>query len=330
MKSIYAFGGILWFSISIAYSEVSQNTYHGWDRAYRMGNGDATLVLVPQIGGRIMAYSLTGSETLFYQNPDEFGKLYDITPQPWHNYGGYKVWNAPQDRWGWPPDPWLDYGPYSVQILGPLKVRTRGAPSFETGIVYTREIEMAESGSRVSINQTMTNITDHEVEWSVWDVTQLQRPDWIVFPLNPKSIFPDGVNHHNDKSKESKGWHVVDDWMYINYLGDGGKLGADSHAGWIAYVKDNQIYLKIFPIYADEKYPHKGDTVEVYTAETYIEVEVLSPLVKLGPGKSYTFTEQWYLMRSDQDLKEMEDVKVAIEPLVKEIGKLGQPSAGGK
>jgi hypothetical protein len=318
MNPIYALTGIImiWFSTSIAYSDVSQTTHHGWDGAYQMSNGDVALVIVPQIGGRIMAYSLTGLDTLFYQNPDEFGKLYPITPEPWHNYGGYKVWNAPQDRWGWPPDPWLDFGPCSIQILNPLKVRTVGAPSFQTGIVYTREIEMAESGSRVQIAQTMTNITDHTVEWSVWDVTQLQRPDWIVFSLNIQSIFPNGINHHNDKSRESKGWHVEGDWIYINYLEDGGKLGADSHVGWIAYAKDNQIYLKTFPVYADQKYPHNGDTVEVYTAEKYIEVEVLSPLVTLGPGKSYTFTEQWYLMHSEQDLKNRDNLKATVKQLL--------------
>ena len=56
------------------------------------------------------------------------------------------------------------------------------------------------------------------------------------------------------------------------------------------------MYAKKFPYFEGVEYPDQGSSVEVYTANglPYLEVEVLSPLVDLAPGASYTFTEDWY------------------------------------
>ena len=71
----------------------------GW-KAVVMENGLITLVAVPGIGARIMQYDL-GEHGSIFINEDELGKLYEPREDSlWHNYGGYKVWPAPQDRWG--------------------------------------------------------------------------------------------------------------------------------------------------------------------------------------------------------------------------------------
>jgi hypothetical protein len=85
----------------------------------------------------------------------------------------------------------------------------------------------------------------------------------------------------------------------VQYLhNSGAKIGADSDAGWVAYVdeRDGYTYAKKFACFEGAEYPDKGSPVEVYTSNglPYLEVEVLSPLVNLAPGASYTFTEDWY------------------------------------
>jgi len=88
----------------------------GWD-ALVMENGLITLAVVPRIGARVMQYDL-GQHPSIFVNAQELGKVYE--PQPdslWHNYGGYKNWPAPQERWNWPPPPILDGAPYAARVV---------------------------------------------------------------------------------------------------------------------------------------------------------------------------------------------------------------------
>src|SRR5262245_60839367 len=107
---------ILSFTVGIVTSgladvRLERIAYHGWRGAWRMTNGTVELILVPQIG-RIMRYGFVGGPNVLWENPAMHGKV--VPPKAgdkeWANYGGDKLWPAPQDRWGWPPDPYLDRG----------------------------------------------------------------------------------------------------------------------------------------------------------------------------------------------------------------------------
>ena len=88
--------------------------------------GWCTLVAVPDIGGRVMAYDL-GDYAYLYVDPDLAGRLFtpeenqgDGSLAAWKNYGGDKTWPSPQgwdteQQWHGPPDPVLDSGRYRVR-----------------------------------------------------------------------------------------------------------------------------------------------------------------------------------------------------------------------
>lgn len=84
-------------------SQLSDYQNWGWGEVIVLENGLVALAMAPRIGARVMQYDLGAHQGLFL-NPAEIGKLYEPTrTSPWHNYGGYKNWPAPQDRWDWPP-----------------------------------------------------------------------------------------------------------------------------------------------------------------------------------------------------------------------------------
>ncbi len=105
-----------------------RGNFRGWDAAF-LANEIVRLGLVPDIGGRVMAYDL-GDTPLLYVNPDLAGKLF--TPEEhqgdgslgaWKNYGGDKTWPAPQgwdtdDQWHGPPDNMLELGPLHARCSG--------------------------------------------------------------------------------------------------------------------------------------------------------------------------------------------------------------------
>src|SRR5579862_9449152 len=97
---------------------VTQTDYNGWSGAYRLTNGAAELIFVPQIG-RIMRYGYVDGPNILWNNPAMAGKAADAddAAKNWPNFGGDKLWPAPQERWPWPPDPILDHAPQTVKVL---------------------------------------------------------------------------------------------------------------------------------------------------------------------------------------------------------------------
>jgi hypothetical protein len=92
----------------------------GWDTSFVLTNNIITTAVVPKVGGRILQYDL-GTHPVLWANPAEAGKSYWGIAGAYGNFGGYKMWPAPQGNWdamwgNWPPPNNLDQGPYSALI----------------------------------------------------------------------------------------------------------------------------------------------------------------------------------------------------------------------
>jgi hypothetical protein len=308
---------LLLFLSALLFSQVSikQTTYKGWTRSILLEGGDTRIAISPDIGGRIMEFSIEGKNPI-WQNPAEYGKVYPIT-NVWHNYGGYKIWNAPQAVWGWPPDPFLDYGKASVELIDDW-VKIYGAPSLKAGIMFMKEITLPERG-RARIVERMRNISGKEVRWGIWEVTQVETPCFVVFPAEKNSKFPAGLYFFDEQSRKSKQWKIKDGLVIVNYMGEVGKIGLDSKAGWMLYLRDSLAYVKRFPVIEGQEYPDEGCSVEVYTNAKdlpYLEMEVLSPLVTLKPGEEYSTWEEWYVKVLSNPVRTEADIPSAIRELV--------------
>src|SRR5690606_9267285 len=77
------------------------------------------VLITPALGGRMMQIELNG-HPYFFNNEALLGAVAeDGETDKWLNYGGEKIWPAPQgwglpDHWPGPPDPVLDGGAYEV------------------------------------------------------------------------------------------------------------------------------------------------------------------------------------------------------------------------
>ena len=74
-------------------------------------------------------------------------------------------------------------------------------------------------------------------------------------------------------------------------------MGLSSDGGWLAYLRDQHLFLKLFDYVEDAIYPDFGCSVEVYTRDTFLEVETLGPLQKIAPGGIVEHIERWFLFR---------------------------------
>jgi hypothetical protein len=328
----------------VTHSIVDDHLGWGW-QAHVVRNEFITLAVVPAIGGRIMQYDLQ-NHAFLWVNPSEIGRTYEPSADaPWHNFGGYKSWVAPQGNWrrgmgNWPPAPTLDVGKYTVEIVtgdaGEVILKTVGpretfAAWQAKDLSISRTISIYPGSTRVRVEQTIINHGNVPQIVANWDVTQIpgthaggNDPDafWVYFPINPRSMFGargfflfPGIG---SSAAESQCHSFLGDGISaVQYLQRSGKIGADVIGGWVAAVdeRDGFTYVKRFTL---EKipdpgnHPDGGSSVQVYTSgnEPYIEVEVLSPLVDLAPQQSTSFVIDWYATRIDGPIVKATDAGV--------------------
>jgi hypothetical protein len=301
-----------------AKASIQKIVYKGWIDSYRISSGDYSLVVVPEIGGRIMEYSFNG-ENVIWEDFSLYGITFPITNE-WHNYGGSKTWIAPQTLWGWPPDPMMDYGKCNAEVInaddGSQLLRVTGAPSLKLGTLITKDISLNDSGEAL-IKQSIRNISDKPITCGVWGISYMRTPSLVAFPVKPKSKFPNGVAYFNAESKSSKQFSVKDGICITNYQGEQCLIGSDSDGPWMVWFKDQTAYIKIFD--AMEKgfeYPNGGCSVQVLTGDSksgYLEMEIYGPITKLKPGEFVSSTERWRIQELSQPVYDETGVVKAIK-----------------
>ncbi|MCX8037979.1 MAG: DUF4380 domain-containing protein [Candidatus Sumerlaeia bacterium] len=303
----------LWtIALSATRAEVKTVAYEKWKDCLEITNGTARVVIAPAAGGRIVHYSLADGPNFFLG-----GCQIDIGPEldypPRH-----------QTLWA---------GPYEAEKTGPLSVRLVSAKDTDIGLQITRTVEMAESGAGVTVRQTMTNISDKDVAYCHWDRT-MTRAQYGFFELNPKSRFPArwsvrlGENRsysYDGKTPASPRVKIVGDLLVVIPGKKMEKVGADSAAGWIAGYADGWLYVKRFPYFPDGDYADGGNSVEFWVdaAGTRMEIEPLSPKVKLKPGVSYAFEEQWDLQRVNEKIESADDIPKLL-PYLRNMARTGK------
>jgi len=328
----------LWSVTALAQCRVENVNFCGWN-ALKISNELVELYIVPDIGGRIIQFVFDGHEYLFV-NDKLAGKVLSYKEGEWNNYGGDKLWPAPQGwdgphQWPGPGDPVLDGGRFTYRILRSegkeVSVRLTSPPDKErTGIQFSRAITLKAGQPEVFLENTMTNVCDRDVSWGIWSVTQIDaaNPEGEGYneqldfycSLNPRSVF---------RKKYCVLFGLANNfaWMpdyernlfrgHYNYLV--GKVGIDSPGGWLASVdgKTGYVLLQKYGYFPGKKYPDDS-SVEFWIngAGSFIaakklieaepdpdktpylfEMEILSPLVSLHPGDSYTFKTEWKALK---------------------------------
>ncbi|MGA2498654.1 MAG: DUF4380 domain-containing protein [Tepidisphaeraceae bacterium] len=275
---------LLWLSCLLPASvllaaDARPSQYKGW-KSLSLSNDLIEVQVVPDIG-RVIQVRLGDFEYLWV-NPQLAGKV----PSPtglapdggWLNYGGDKLWPAPQgwdnDRqWPGPPDAVLDGSPHKGRIVaekdsGLSTVELTSRPDPRTGIQFERQIHVRDGIAGVSFDSKMTNIDSKPRRWSIWQVTQLNatnrsgagfNPEMRCYsPANPGSIFPRGYLEmfgliNNPSFKLDRGAGLVTG----HYQRLVGKIGIDNSAGWIATVDGTAgyVFVERFDYQPGKKYP---------------------------------------------------------------------------
>ncbi|NJN45853.1 MAG: hypothetical protein HC808_04520 [Candidatus Competibacteraceae bacterium] len=317
---------------------VRQADYRGWD-AWWVERGPLTLILVPQVGGRIMDFHWHG-HSLAFVNDDLAGRVEDVAAVSdvrtrkqeldFLLWGGDKTWLAPQTHWTDAlPFLDLDSGAYSIDFDHSephnLMVRMTSPICRETGIQLTRTIRLSEAASVWALTHHMKNCSDQITNWALWDVDMIRRPAQIYLPRSSDSVYPEGV-----KTFDNEGESTMIRDSVVSYHGamvkvdcttaHKFKFGVDAEYGSIFAVLDVEGlgsvgYRKQFPTFHPQPYGH-GCVAEVFNASLYhyLELESHGPVVTLQPGESAELTIRRELFNlSDRPMSE-KDIQAYLQP----------------
>jgi len=288
--------------------------YKGWEQ-FRLEAAEAKTVamIIPTIGGRIVSYGR--GENILFDNPDYRGKTLENTAPDAlaQGYTGYNVDLGPELR-RIPRHLTLWMGKTTAStIQGGARLVSGHDPA--VGMTLIKEVRIDDRTGGLDVIQVMKNTSERDQAYCLWDRTLCRGGGFAFFPLHPKSARPSGWSAMKD-GKYSGTSHpnvkVLDGILVAKAEGPPSKLGADSDAGWIAYVRGRQLFVKFFPYFPGGKYTDGENSVELYFDPRVCELEPLSPEVSLKPGEEHTFPEKWVLIPLDREITSHEEVRALV------------------
>lgn len=272
---------------------------------------DLELVLVPDIGGRLMDIRYQGASLLF-QNPD----LLSTEPDLQHPenlptrakhlafplWGGEKTWIAPDSNWSeGAPYPVLDSGKYSYQQQSSRSATMVSSVCPLSSLQITREIKITGNNSWTIRHVAANHGTDKRMV-GLWSVMMTRRPANYYFNSahhKPVTVFGDADDAFAcsdnigqitcDSMKEFKlGCHPANGVSFCHMPTSIGNI-------WIL----NRVNTLAKP----GAYAH-GHAMEFYNSGHYHygELEWHSPLCQLQPGFASEFYLHYRIHVSDIDL----------------------------
>lgn len=288
-----------------------------------LSNGLIALTVAPSIGGRVIDLCLAETR-VFYSNPRLRGKAISGSAGTGKNFGGSKVWPAPQgwtseQEWPGPPDAVLDCGPYDWHAtLDPnsATIQLQSQHDDYTGITMRREIKVNAGSSSVEVLHTMLNTSRRPVRWSIWQVTQVDAPQDL-------EIFIPATGFHQtfgDKPYNSVSFSPAEKRVHVKYDDQVAKLAVEANQGWFASLDQARsiVLAETFPVMPGASYPDEapvafwisgrgtftihGDRIDMSAGAGYdphVETEIMSPLTDLEPGDSFQFRTAWHVAAID-------------------------------
>ncbi len=245
-------------------------------------------------GPRIVRLFLAGSnDNLLAETPE--GK-WETPYGEFRLYGGHRLWYAPEV---FPATSFPDNDPIIVQRLGDGVCLKQRAESI-SGIAKSIELHLATGCPGMTLVHRLENEGTETREVAPWGITQL--------PLGGVALLPQPVDtegltpNRNLALWPYSRWtdarlQLSDEWIHIHASPQLPplKIGYFNRDGWVAYAKDEVLFVKRFEPQLNSLHPDFNCNVEVYVGDVCIELETLGPLARLEPGQSVTLAERWEL-----------------------------------
>lgn len=275
-------------------------SYGGWPNCVRLSNGRVELIATTDVGPRVLHLARPGGKNLFKEWPDQLGKT---GGKEWRIYGGHRLWHAPEVK---PRTYAPDNEPVKSDWDGKRLKLTQAVEDL-TGLQKEIEIRLGTDAS-VTVLHRLTNRGPWDVTTAPWALTVCQGPGRAIVPQEPFVSHADKVLPARTMTlwgyTDMKDPRYVWGTKFVQLHSDPAartsqKIGFMNTAGWAAFVREGEVFLKRYPFDAAANYADFGCNTEVYTSGDMLELETLGPLASIAPGASVEHVERWYVFAAE-------------------------------
>jgi hypothetical protein len=277
----------------------------GWGKVVRIANRTSELLVLTEVGPRILYCGFNGGENQLHEFRDQARLTGD---GQYHSYAGHRLWVSPEVERTYYPDNFpvqvmqLEKG---VRFIAPVENAPPG-----TGLQKEFEVRLAGEGTHVKLLHRITNRGSVPTEMAPWALTVMEGGGRAILPLPPRQamskqhLLPEGV---------------IGLWSYTDLADTRWKfgtryvqlttetapetrfreqmLGLYNPSGWAAYFRNSHLFVKRATVEPGKTYPDFGCNFETYTEPGFLELETLGPLRTLKPGESAEHIEHWWLYK---------------------------------
>lgn len=293
-----------------------------YPRSIILANAQISLTLTADFGPRIL-------RLYYHDSPNLLGELTPQQEDPdttWHNYGGHRLWHAPEcnGRTNLPED---DPAELYYNPAEPLSaILSRSAD--QSGIAREIHIQLHPTAPTLTLAHRLTNHNLWHVTLAPWAITVVASGSQAILPL------PAPQPHHTSLLPVTQ----LSLWAYTRLtdprlqLGDHFirlrhdprqttplKIGAYVPQGWLAAINGEYALVKTFGAQPNQPYPDNGCNAELFVNPHILELESLAPLQNLAPGQIATHVEHWHILSDIPSMSTETDILTHLLPRIQTL-----------
>lgn len=283
---------------------------------YRLQNDSLTAVITPELGGRLMQFSLNGYENFIkIGEPYLTGQQPEVSPSADNiGYLGHIVWLSPQSLWWqrqtsnrqrlaskapWPPDPFLIFAANQTKKYNQYELSLQGVHSPVSGIRLDKHFALRED--HLELSAKAFNSGEKAVSWGLWFNTRVAGDTTIIIPVNKHSFVRTEYFSHNQNLPLSIKKNLAVFAAPNSHDPLQGKLFIAPQRPWLAAASNGQLLIMQFPQVSPTSVHPEQSPLEIYfnlipdsATDSLIELELHSAYKKILPTKSISFSTRWY------------------------------------
>lgn len=290
--------------------QIREENYKNFGKCVVLDNGECTVRITADVGPRIISYALNGMANILKEDIErktvrDGSELHDYfgTDENWYIYGGHRLWSSPES---WPGSYTPDNGAVSYRIEG-NRVSLVPADRVRVGERHGMTVTLSETGSRLTVGHSITNISDRPITLAPWCLTVAERGGIELLPQcrrdtgllsNRRLVFWAYADVNDER------FYADNDFLTLRQTekAEKFKVGMNNEDGWCAYLNQGQLFIKRFDFDPNAQYPDFGCNCETFTDAEIMEIETLGALRTLQPGETVEHEERWELIRCAERL----------------------------
>lgn len=280
----------------------------------------AVVGILPQAAGRTVVCRTVNGRNALKSDRAQWGRAAARTPAPAsdeqvQDFGGHVATMGPRSSWWtqqdvnperrraratWPPDPFMHDATYRVvqQTPGYLKLEGPGSPV--SGLKFTKEIALLPDG-RIRHRVAARNITDRDLKWSLGTRTRLPADATFYIPIDDDKSEVRARYVSKRPLSERPYQATVVDGFFTFRLNDGTPTNITRRLSAkitpfdavVASFNRDRVLVKRIPKLRRQRIHPDEAIFEIMQGPEGLSLIAHGPYVRLKPGDSMNFTEQW-------------------------------------